>query len=159
MKTYRVSIQDGKHGPRRSRVAERARSLWQELRHRLAPMRGKATSAQRHSWGAGKNDEPLTFRIPVAGWSPENIKVWRDGSRLVVVGERENARTLTKRDARMYLRRQDRFLRVFPLPEGYRGDQVDATLRNGELTLSIASDGDRSLRTIPRLPRAGGGSF
>lgn len=81
--------------------------------------------------------DAYVFTADLPGVTEDDLDVSLTGNRLTVSGKRESERTNEGERYYAYERSYGSFTRSFTLPEGVDAEHVDATLKNGVLTLSV----------------------
>lgn len=131
-------------------------SSWRELDDLLSNRLGRMmeegwTNAPTGDWIPAVNVEEskdelvLTAELP--GLGPDDVDIELENNILTIKGEKLEETREEKEDTRchVYERRYGSFLRSFTLPRTVQGDQIDATFRNGILTVHM-----------PKVPEAKG---
>lgn len=81
--------------------------------------------------------ESFIFKADLPGVDEKDIEVTLTGDRIVVSGKRENEKREESDRFYAYERGFGSFSRAFTLPEGVDGENVQADLKNGVLTLTL----------------------
>ncbi|SES87092.1 Hsp20/alpha crystallin family protein [Stigmatella erecta] len=104
-----------------------------------------------HPWFAGRQgpapfvpafevketQDAYVFKADLPGVDEKDIEVTLTGDRLSVSGKREREKREEGERFYAYERSFGAFSRAFTLPEGVNGDNVQAQLKNGVLTLTL----------------------
>lgn len=91
----------------------------------------KRSQALTTPYDVAENDEFFILTCDLPGVSREDLAIELEGTRLTITGERKG---LPKAGS---VARSGRIHLAFTLPDGIEQDQIQATLENGVLTLSI----------------------
>ncbi|MFT7028818.1 MAG: HSP20 family protein [Nonlabens sp.] len=86
----------------------------------------------------------LEFHLP--GIAKENINIDLKNDQLTVSGERKFEEEKTKRNFKRVESYYGSFSRSFYLPENVNGDKIDATYKDGVLTLVLPKDDKKEQR-------------
>lgn len=89
----------------------------------------------------GENGFEVTAELP--GMDENNIEVQVANGGLKIKGEKKEQKEERKKDYYLSERRYGSFERFFPLPEGVDADRIEASFKNGVLTV-----------TLPKKPEA-----
>lgn len=83
--------------------------------------------------------DSYVFTADLPGVKEEDLEITFTGNQLLVSGKRDAVELPESEYGRYHLceRTYGRFSRAFTLPEGVNGDQVNAHLRDGVLTLTV----------------------
>ena len=108
---------------------------------------GEPTFAPRFDVKEGKGEYVLSADLP--GVKPEAVEVSLDGNRLQVSGRREATREQESDRTFLSERCYGSFSRLFTLPEGVDGEHVQASLKDGVLTLVVPKKPEAQPRKIP----------
>ncbi len=98
--------------------------------------------------------DAFIFKADLPGVDEKDIEVTLTGDRIVVSGKRESEKREESDRFYAYERSFGSFSRAFTLPEGVDGDNVQADLKNGVLTLRLA----KRPEVQPRRIQVGSGS-
>jgi HSP20 family protein len=98
--------------------------------------------------------EAFIFKADLPGVDEKDIEVTLTGDRIVVSGKRESEKREESDRFYAYERSFGSFSRAFTLPEGVNGENVQAELKNGVLTLTLA----KRPEVQPRRIQVGSGS-
>jgi HSP20 family protein len=81
---------------------------------------------------------------------PENVEVTVEEGLLRISGEKKEEREENERGYRLSERSYGRFERLIELPGSANPEKIDASFKNGVLTISVAKDGEekRNVRKI-----------
>lgn len=95
-----------------------------------------------------ESDDKLIFRGDLPGFAREDISVVLDRGRLILSGTRKNENERGWKLLRSE-RPEGEFRRSFILPDSASADSIEASLRNGVLTVEIAKKETAKKREIP----------
>jgi len=107
------------------------------------------------SWRGGLNadvaetDEEVTVKVELPGIDPKDVQVDITGQTLTIRGEKRQDREEKQRSYQYVERRFGSFHRSVPLPASVNAEKVDATFKNGVLTVSIPKRADARPKRIP----------
>lgn len=85
-----------------------------------------------------ETDSDVTIRAEVPGLRPEDIRIDVTGQTLTLVGEKSEEREERRGEYRYSERQFGSFSRTITLPAGVDADQVEATHKDGILTIRLA---------------------
>jgi HSP20 family protein len=90
----------------------------------------------------------ITAELP--GIEPENVEVTFEEGRLRIAGEKKEEREETERGYRLSERSSGAFERIIPLPCSANADKIDASIRNGLLSVTVPKSAEvkRNIRKI-----------
>lgn len=92
-------------------------------------------------------EDRIVVTAEVPGMDPEDIDIQIDGRNLVISGEKRQEHEENEGEWRRTERRYGSFRRVVPLPSEVDVDSVEATGRNGVLTITLPkSESERPRR-------------
>ena len=97
----------------------------------------------------GQNDTTYVIEMSVAGWSKEEIKIEVKGDHLFIDAKASENKSDVTYHKRQFGKRD--FTRSFVLPEDMKEDGIQATFRDGVLTISLTKDTesrDKGIRNI-----------
>ena len=97
---------------------------------------------------AESNDD-VTVRIELPGVNPEDVEISVSGNVLSVRGEKQQDREEKRRDYLYAERAFGSFARSVTLPSSVDPDKVDATYKDGVLTVKLAKRADAKPKRIP----------
>lgn len=95
-----------------------------------------------------ESDEEVTVRAELPGVDPEDVEISVAGNTLTISGEKSQEREDKKRNYHYVERQFGSFRRSVPLPAYVDPDKVEATFRNGVLTVTVAKRPDAKPRRI-----------
>ncbi len=95
-----------------------------------------------------ENDKSVIIDAEVPGFGTEDIEISYDQNMLTISGERKEEERREDEHHRYTERRTGRFSRSFRLPDGLDPDSVQATLKDGVLTVTIAKTEEVQPRKI-----------
>jgi HSP20 family protein len=98
--------------------------------------------------------DAFIFKADLPGVDEKDLEVTLTGDRMVVSGKRESEKREESDRFYAYERSFGSFSRAFTLPEGVDGEHVQAELKNGVLTLTLA----KRPEVQPRRIQVGSGS-
>lgn len=90
-----------------------------------------------------EDDKAYRITADLPGMSEKEVDVTLSGNMLTITGERREEKEEKDRNYHFSERRFGSFRRAFSLPEGIDRDKIDATFKNGVLSL-----------TLPKTPEA-----
>jgi len=85
-----------------------------------------------------ENDEHVIIDLEVPGFGTQDVAISCDQNVLTISGERKQEERCGNEHRQHTERRSGRFSRSFRLPDGLEQDSIDATLKDGVLTVTIA---------------------
>jgi HSP20 family protein len=83
------------------------------------------------------NEKAYVLKVEVPGLKPEDIDVTLENNVLTLKGERKLEQESERHGYRRVERRYGSFARAFVLPEGARADAIEATVKDGVLSVTI----------------------
>lgn len=92
--------------------------------------------------------DAYVFMADVPGLEEENLDISLSGDRLTISGRREAEEREEGETYYTYERSYGSFARSFTLPEGADAEQVEAELKDGVLTISVAKKTEHQERKI-----------
>lgn len=92
--------------------------------------------------------DAYVFKADLPGIEEEDLDITLNGNRLTVSGRREAEQRDEGETYYTYERSYGSFARSFTLPEGADAEQVEADLKDGVLTLSVAKKTEHQPRKI-----------
>lgn len=95
-----------------------------------------------------KKHYKITAELP--GIEPDNVEVTFDDGLLRITGEKQEQREDDERDYRLSERRYGAFERLVELPSAADPEKIDASFKNGVLTISVAKNSEEN-RTVRRI--------
>lgn len=107
------------------------------------------------SWRGGLNadvaetDEEVTVKVELPGVDAKDVHVEVVGQTLTIRGEKRQDREEKQRSYQYVERQFGSFQRSVPLPAYVNADKVDATFKNGVLTVSLPKRADARPKRIP----------
>lgn len=105
-----------------------------DLSRDLAPLGGFAFGP---AIDVEESDKEVTVRAELAGVDPKDVEINVSGTTLTLKGEKKQEREEKKKDYHFMERRYGSFHRSIQLPSSIDPDKVDATYKNGVLTVAI----------------------
>jgi len=85
-----------------------------------------------------ESDDEVTIKADLPGVEPEDLQIGLEGTMLVLRGQKKQQIEHRQRDYRYKERLFGSFCRTIPLPASIDPDKVEATFRNGVLTVTVA---------------------
>jgi HSP20 family protein len=134
-----------------------------ELRERLDRIFDDLTNGRRKAWRLSvdviEEDDRYVMRADLPGIKAEDVKIEVSDDTLTVSGEHEE----TKEEEKNYVRRERRygsFTRSMALPHGVKADDVEATIEDGVLEISIprpkpAKEEGKAVEIKPKVKATG----
>ena len=95
-----------------------------------------------------ENKDNLTVNVEVPGMKKEDVKVTFQDGILTIKGERKQEKEEKKRDYHYMERSFGSFRRSVQLPSTVDAEKVDATFKNGVLTVKLAKRADAKPKRI-----------
>ena len=83
------------------------------------------------------SEKAYLLKVEVPGLKPEDIDLSLENNVLTLKGERKFEQETERQGYRRVERRYGSFARAFVLPEGARGDAIEATVKDGVLSVTI----------------------
>lgn len=116
--------------------------------------RGNGAAAEAQAWAPAMDVQQCNGNLVVCaelpGMKKEDIKVEVDENILTIQGERKQEHKQDHEGYHLWERNYGRFYRAVALPEGAKGDQVKAELKDGVLKVSVAvAEAAKKARQIP----------
>lgn len=87
------------------------------------------------------NEIRVTAELP--GVSPDDVQITLDDDMLIIAGEKRDEREVDDRDVRLVERVFGQFRRAIQLPFSPNPDQVDASFRDGVLTITVPKNAEQ----------------
>jgi HSP20 family protein len=87
------------------------------------------------------NELRVTAELP--GVSEDDVQLTLDDDMLIIAGEKRDEREVDDRDVRLVERVFGRFRRAIQLPFSPNPDQVEASFRNGVLTITVPKNAEQ----------------
>ena len=87
------------------------------------------------------NEIRVTAELP--GVSEDDVQITLDDDMLIIAGEKRDEREVDDRDARLVERVFGQFRRVIQLPFSPNPDQVEASFRDGVLTITVPKNAEQ----------------
>ena len=121
------------------RTAKHTPNLWdpfsRDVEAMLTGLTGRqATAAHVDVW---EDDKQFVFEAELPGLTHDDINVTVDKGVLTIEAEQKDSQEHKDRRYCVIERRYDKLVRRFRLPETVDGNTIDATLKDGVLTLSL----------------------
>jgi HSP20 family protein len=95
-----------------------------------------------------ETEDKVVVEAELPGMDPKDVDVRLEGDTLLISGERKHEKEEKTRGFHRVERSYGRFERQLDLPYGIDPDKVEATYKNGVLTLEIAKKEEAKKRTI-----------
>lgn len=116
-------------------------------------------SLSRDFWGSGsehllpavdihETEDKLVVEAELPGLDPKEVQIRLEGNVLWITGERKRAHEEKTKSYHRVERSYGRFERQLSLPAGCDPDRIDATYRNGVLTIEVAKKEEAKPRSI-----------
>lgn len=99
--------------------------------------RGTMAGAGVPSMDLAETDKQFEVKVDVPGWKPEELNIEMHGNSLVVKGERTESKDEEGKTFHRVERSCGRIQRVVTLPCEVQADKIEATCRDGVLTITI----------------------
>ena len=109
------------------------------------------------SWGAvpavdiAEKDNAYEVTAELPGMDEKNVEVKYSDGMLTIKGDKEEAKEEKKQDYHLSERRYGSFQRLFSVPTGVDGDKIDASFKNGVLTVTLPKSVEAA-RKEKRIP-------
>jgi HSP20 family protein len=103
-----------------------------------------------------ETEKEYQIEADVPGVKPEDIKVEISGDTLILSGKSEEEKEEKGKTWHRIERRSGSFYREFELPKGADTDQVEATAKNGTLTVRLMKKPEAQSKTIEVKVKEGG---
>lgn len=118
--------------------------LFESFPFRLPSMKlGRFASVPALEMSETDKSYKITAELP--GISPDDVEVTFEDGILRIAGEKKEQREDNERGYRMSERSYGAFERAVSLPAAANPDKIDATFKNGVLTITVAKDGQEKL--------------
>lgn len=85
-----------------------------------------------------ESDKEVTLKAELPGVRPDDVEINIEGNMLVLRGEKKHEKEERKRDYHYVERQYGSFHRAIPLPSTIDPNKVEATFKDGVLTVSVA---------------------
>ena len=95
-----------------------------------------------------EEDKQFVMKAEMPGLKPEEVDVKVHGNVLTLKGEHKASEEETKEGYRRIERRYGKFERSFTLPDNVESSKVDASLKDGVLTVTIPKCGESASRRV-----------
>jgi len=96
-----------------------------------------------------ETEDKVIVEAELPGMDPKDVDIKIDGDTLVISGERRQEKEQKTKGYHRVERSYGRFQRELELPYGADPEKVDATYKNGVLTVEIAKKEEAKRKTIP----------
>jgi HSP20 family protein len=135
-----------------------------ELRERLDRVFDDLTNGKRKAWRLSvdviEEDDRYVMRADLPGIKPDDVKIEVSDDTLTVSGEHAETK---EEEQENYVRRERRygsFSRSMALPHGMKADDVEATIEDGVLEISIprpksAKEEGKAVEIKPKVKASG----
>lgn len=95
-----------------------------------------------------ESENDLTIKAELPGIDPKDVDVSVQGNELTIRGEKKQEKEEKRRDYQYVERQYGSFHRSVPLPTSVDADKVEASYKNGILTLTLAKKPDAKAKRI-----------
>lgn len=95
-----------------------------------------------------ENDNEYQITADIPGVKPEDIKVEISGETLILSGKSEEEKEETGKTWHRIERKSGNFYREFELPKGADVEQIEASVKNGTLTVKLRKKPEAQSKTI-----------
>lgn len=99
-------------------------------------------------------DDGVEISVELPGIDRKDVKIAVEDDVLTISGEKKTQRETREADCRLSERTYGSFSRSITLPSGVEADKIDATLRDGVLTVKAPRNGKAHRKTISIKPAA-----
>lgn len=96
-----------------------------------------------------ETDNDVTVRAEVPGVNPKDVEVKVTGNLLTIRGEKKEEKEEKKKEYYYAERQYGSFYRSVELPESVNPDKVDASYKDGVLTITVAKREDAKSKRVP----------
>ncbi len=110
------------------------------------PDRGQSVFGPRVD--LAESDNEITIKAELPGINPNDVDLRVEGNVLMIRGEKEQEKEEQRRNFHYVERQYGSFQRSVPLPMGVDPDKVEASYKDGVLTVTIAKRPDAKARRI-----------
>jgi len=122
-------------------------SRWDPFRRGLRSF-GDPSMRWTPSLDVSEDDDQFTITVELAGASKDDVNIEVQDNVLTIRGEKRSEREEKKEQRRYVERSYGSFSRSFTLPANADGDRVEATFKDGVLTIEVPKREDSKPRTI-----------
>ena len=133
-------------------------SLFDQLQHEINQSQGYSTKTEDDAdvvtsdWAPAvdikEQDTGYLLIADIPGVDPKDIEIHMENGILTIKGERESEKKTEREGYKRIEREHGVFYRRFTMPEGVNADGIEATNRNGVLTVSIPKQEAKQARRI-----------
>jgi len=95
-----------------------------------------------------ETDDEVTVKMDLPGVEPKDVDISLEGNVLTIRGEKKEEKEEKKRDYHYVERQFGSFHRSIQLPSTVDPEKVDATFKNGVLTVTVAKRADAKAKRI-----------
>ena len=133
-------------------------SLFDQLQHEINQSQGYSTKTEDDAdvvtsdWAPAvdikEQDTGYLLIADIPGVDPKDIEIHMENGILTIKGERESEKKTEREGYKRIEREHGVFYRRFTMPEGVNADAIEATNKNGVLTVSIPKQEAKQARRI-----------
>ena len=133
-------------------------SLFDQLQHEINQSQGYSTKTEDNGdvvtsdWAPAvdikEEDKGYLLMADIPGVDPKDIEIHMENGILTIKGERESEKKTEREGYKRIEREHGVFYRRFTMPEGVNADGIEATNKNGVLTVSIPKQEAKQARRI-----------
>lgn len=133
-------------------------SLFDQLQHEINQSHGYSTKTEDDAdvvtsdWTPAvdikEQDKAYLLVADIPGVDPKDIEIHMENSILTIKGERDTEKKTEREGYKRIERKHGTFYRRFTMPEGVNADGIEATNKNGVLTVSIPKQEAKQARKI-----------
>ena len=133
-------------------------SLFDQLQHEINQSQGYSTKTEDDAdvvtsdWAPAvdikEQDTGYLLIADIPGVDPKDIEIHMENGILTIKGERESEKKTEREGYKRIEREHGVFYRRFTMPEGVNADGIEATNKNGVLTVSIPKQEAKQARRI-----------
>jgi HSP20 family protein len=95
-----------------------------------------------------ETEDRVVLEAELPGVNPKDVEIQVEGDCLLIRGERKHEKDEKTKSYHRLERAHGRFERRFTLPEGTNSEKVEATYKNGVLTVEVPKKEEARPRTI-----------
>ena len=133
-------------------------SLFDQLQHEINQSHGYSTKTEDNAdvvtsdWAPAvdikEEDNRYLLVADIPGVDPKDIEIHMENGILTIRGERESAKKTEREGYKRIERQHGAFYRRFTMPDSVNADGIEATNKNGVLTVSIPKQEAKQARRI-----------
>ena len=131
----------------------------EDLRGRIDRMFSEMENGETRKWRMAldvvERDDSYVLRADVPGIKPDEVKIEVEGDVLTVSAEHEESEEETKDNFLRRERRYGSFSRTVTLPKRVTADQIEATVKNGVVEVSVPKPGKEEREAVTITPKEG----